>query len=159
MELADVPHCNIDPIDTLHDVKHFEGLDLRVPTYIVSVCVLAPSPNVHSVGRLPLPLASCVSSPPTSSLLPAAIDCVVGSWGPWSPCTSPCGVGSTERSRQVSVPPRNGGTPCPDLRQRRGCYGNNAVCSTSKGEARVVAFLLRTQCVRIEAAVDKSPGL
>ena len=64
MELADVPHCNIDPIDTLHDVKHFEGLDPRVPTYIVSVCVLAPSPNVHSVGRLPLPLAPCVSSPP-----------------------------------------------------------------------------------------------
>uniref|UniRef100_A0A3B3DPD3 Somatomedin-B and thrombospondin type-1 domain-containing protein-like n=1 Tax=Oryzias melastigma TaxID=30732 RepID=A0A3B3DPD3_ORYME len=53
-----------------------------------------------------------------------AIDCVVGSWGPWSSCTSKCGVGSTERSRQVSVPPRNGGAPCPDLRQRRGCYGN-----------------------------------
>lgn len=64
----------------------------------------------------------------------AAIDCVVGSWGPWSSCTSPCGVGSTERSRQVSVPPRNGGTPCPDLKQRRGCFGNNAICSTAKGE-------------------------
>ncbi len=65
---------------------------------------------------------------------PAAIDCVVGSWGPWSSCTSPCGVGSTERSRQVSIPPRNGGTPCPDLKQRRGCFGNNAVCSSAKGD-------------------------
>lgn len=64
----------------------------------------------------------------------AAIDCVVGSWGPWSSCTSSCGVGSTERSRQVLVPPRNGGTPCPDLKQRRGCFGNNAVCSSAKGE-------------------------
>lgn len=64
----------------------------------------------------------------------AAIDCEVGAWGPWSSCTSPCGVGSKERSRQVSVPPRNGGTPCPDLKQRRGCYGNNAICSTAKGE-------------------------
>ncbi|XP_056275581.1 somatomedin-B and thrombospondin type-1 domain-containing protein isoform X3 [Pseudoliparis swirei] len=62
----------------------------------------------------------------------AAIDCVAGSWGPWSPCTSPCGVGSTERSRQVSVPPRNGGAPCPDLKQRRGCFGNNAICGTAK---------------------------
>lgn len=65
---------------------------------------------------------------------PAAIDCVVGSWGPWSSCTSPCGIGSTERIRQVSVPPRNGGTPCPDLKQRRGCFGNNAICNTAKGE-------------------------
>ncbi|KAA8592661.1 hypothetical protein FQN60_018116, partial [Etheostoma spectabile] len=68
----------------------------------------------------------------------AAIDCVVGSWGPWSSCTSPCGVGSTERSRQVSVPPRNGGTPCPDLKQRRGCFGNNAICSAAKEVAKIL---------------------
>uniref|UniRef100_A0A3Q1G7A0 Somatomedin-B and thrombospondin type-1 domain-containing protein-like n=1 Tax=Acanthochromis polyacanthus TaxID=80966 RepID=A0A3Q1G7A0_9TELE len=71
-------------------------------------------------------------------LISAAIDCVVGSWGPWSSCTSPCGVGSTERSRQVSVPPRNGGTPCPDLKQRRGCFGNNAICSTAKEVAKIL---------------------
>lgn len=75
-----------------------------------------------------------------SLLLLAAIDCEVGLWGPWSPCTSSCGVGSTERSRQVLVPPRNGGTPCPDLKQRRGCFGNNAICSTVKGE--ITAFML-----------------
>ncbi|KAK2837856.1 hypothetical protein Q5P01_015068 [Channa striata] len=68
----------------------------------------------------------------------AAIDCVVGSWGPWSSCTSACGVGSTERSRQVSVPPRNGGTPCPDLKQRRGCFGNNAICRTAKEVAKIL---------------------
>uniref|UniRef100_A0A3P8PDS9 Spondin-like TSP1 domain-containing protein n=1 Tax=Astatotilapia calliptera TaxID=8154 RepID=A0A3P8PDS9_ASTCA len=67
-----------------------------------------------------------------------AIDCVVGSWGPWSSCTSSCGIGSTERSRQVSVPPRNGGTPCPDLKQRRGCFGNNAICSTAKEVAKIL---------------------
>ncbi|XP_057686750.1 somatomedin-B and thrombospondin type-1 domain-containing protein isoform X2 [Corythoichthys intestinalis] len=68
----------------------------------------------------------------------SAIDCVVGSWGPWSSCTTPCGVGSTERSRQVSVPPRNGGTPCPDLKQRRGCFGNNKICSSAKEVAKIL---------------------
>ncbi|XP_031583871.1 somatomedin-B and thrombospondin type-1 domain-containing protein isoform X2 [Oreochromis aureus] len=68
----------------------------------------------------------------------SAIDCVVGSWGPWSSCTSSCGIGSMERSRQVSVPPRNGGTPCPDLKQRRGCFGNNAICSTAKEVAKIL---------------------
>ncbi|XP_037115067.1 somatomedin-B and thrombospondin type-1 domain-containing protein isoform X2 [Syngnathus acus] len=73
-----------------------------------------------------------------SVCLISAIDCTVGSWGPWSPCTSPCGVGSTERSRQVSVPPRNGGTPCPDLKQRRGCFGNNQICSSAKDVAKIL---------------------
>lgn len=71
----------------------------------------------------------------------------MGSWGPWSSCTSSCGIGSTERSRQVSVPPRNGGTPCPDLKQRRGCFGNNAICSTAKGDSLTFsAFMYVTEC-------------
>lgn len=81
-------------------------------------------------------LSFLLLKPPADlTVFPAAIDCVVGSWGPWSPCTSSCGVGSTERSRQVSVPPRNGGRPCPDLKQRRGCFGNDAICSSGKGES------------------------
>ncbi|XP_017267620.1 somatomedin-B and thrombospondin type-1 domain-containing protein isoform X2 [Kryptolebias marmoratus] len=68
----------------------------------------------------------------------SAIDCEVGSWGPWLGCSSPCGVGTKERSRQVSVPPRNGGTPCPDLKQRRGCYGNNVICITAKEVAKIL---------------------
>lgn len=87
--------------------------------------------------KLSVFLLKFINPPPQLISLPAspaAIDCVVGSWGPWSSCTSPCGVGSTERSRLVSIPPRNGGTPCPDLKQRRGCFGNNAICSTAKGE-------------------------
>nr|XP_015221425.1 PREDICTED: somatomedin-B and thrombospondin type-1 domain-containing protein-like isoform X1 [Lepisosteus oculatus] len=68
----------------------------------------------------------------------AAIDCVVGSWGPWSECGSLCGVGSKERTRQVSVPPRNGGAPCPDLKQRRGCFGHNAVCNSAREVAKIL---------------------
>ncbi|XP_066545370.1 somatomedin-B and thrombospondin type-1 domain-containing protein isoform X2 [Amia ocellicauda] len=68
----------------------------------------------------------------------SAIDCVVGVWGPWSECSSPCGVGSKERTRQVTVPPRNGGAPCPDLKQRRGCFGDNSVCSSVKEVAKIL---------------------
>lgn len=68
----------------------------------------------------------------------SALDCVVGPWGPWSPCTALCGVGSTERSRLVTTPPRNGGAPCPDLKQRRGCLGNHAICSSAKEVAKLL---------------------
>ncbi|MEQ2311515.1 hypothetical protein AMECASPLE_020824, partial [Ameca splendens] len=68
----------------------------------------------------------------------AATHCVVGSWGPWSSCSSPCGVGSKERSRQVSIPPRSGGSPCPDLRQRQGCFGNNIICNNAKEVAKIL---------------------
>lgn len=66
---------------------------------------------------------------------PAAVGCAVGPWGPWSGCSSPCGVGSKARSRQVTVPPRHGGEPCPDLKQRRGCLGEHQTCGTAKGNA------------------------
>ncbi|XP_068064976.1 somatomedin-B and thrombospondin type-1 domain-containing protein-like isoform X2 [Anomalospiza imberbis] len=62
----------------------------------------------------------------------AAVGCAVGPWGPWSGCSSPCGVGSRARSRQVTVPPRHGGDPCPDLKQRRGCLGQHPTCGTAK---------------------------
>ncbi|KAM7089831.1 uncharacterized protein J5F26_011855 isoform 2-T3 [Ciconia maguari] len=69
---------------------------------------------------------------------PAAVGCVVGPWGPWSRCSSPCGVGSKARSRQVTVPPRHGGEPCPDLKQRRGCLGEHPTCGTAKEVAKIL---------------------
>ncbi|XP_018424168.1 PREDICTED: somatomedin-B and thrombospondin type-1 domain-containing protein-like [Nanorana parkeri] len=64
--------------------------------------------------------------------------CVVGPWGIWSECSSRCGIGSRERARQVTVPPRSGGSPCPDLRQRQGCYGDDPTCHSSKEVARIL---------------------
>ncbi|XP_027570167.1 somatomedin-B and thrombospondin type-1 domain-containing protein-like isoform X2 [Pipra filicauda] len=68
----------------------------------------------------------------------AAVGCSVGPWGPWSGCSSPCGVGSRARSRQVTVPPRHGGEPCPDLKQRRGCLGEHPTCGTTKEVAKIL---------------------
>ncbi|XP_039416989.1 LOW QUALITY PROTEIN: somatomedin-B and thrombospondin type-1 domain-containing protein-like [Corvus cornix cornix] len=68
----------------------------------------------------------------------AAVGCSVGPWGPWSGCSSPCGVGSRARSRQVTVPPRHGGDPCPDLKQRRGCLGQHPTCGTAKEVAKIL---------------------
>ncbi|XP_053938771.1 somatomedin-B and thrombospondin type-1 domain-containing protein isoform X4 [Cuculus canorus] len=67
-----------------------------------------------------------------------AVGCVVGSWGPWSRCSSPCGVGSKARSRQVTIPPWHGGEPCPDLKQRRGCLGEHPTCGAAKEVAKVL---------------------
>ncbi|XP_010579909.1 PREDICTED: somatomedin-B and thrombospondin type-1 domain-containing protein-like [Haliaeetus leucocephalus] len=68
----------------------------------------------------------------------AAVGCAVGPWGPWSGCSSPCGVGSKARSRQVTVPPRHGGEPCPDLKQRRGCLGEHPTCGTAEEVAKIL---------------------
>ncbi|XP_064108632.1 spondin-1-like isoform X2 [Macrobrachium nipponense] len=48
-------------------------------------------------------------------------DCVMGEWGPWSPCTHSCGEALQQRSRTIIVSPRNGGTPCGDRFERRYC--------------------------------------
>ncbi|XP_048852865.1 somatomedin-B and thrombospondin type-1 domain-containing protein [Brienomyrus brachyistius] len=68
----------------------------------------------------------------------SAIDCVLSPWGQWTECNALCGTGSMERTRQVTVPPRNGGTPCPDLRQRRGCFGKSELCRSSEEVARIL---------------------
>ncbi|XP_067911644.1 somatomedin-B and thrombospondin type-1 domain-containing protein isoform X1 [Heterodontus francisci] len=68
-----------------------------------------------------------------------SIDCIVGPWGPWAECSSLCGIGSRDRGRLVTIPPRNGGAPCPDLRQRRGCYGHNPDrCHSVKEVAKIL---------------------
>ncbi|XP_048467708.1 somatomedin-B and thrombospondin type-1 domain-containing protein [Rhincodon typus] len=76
----------------------------------------------------------------------SAIDCMVGPWGHWTECSSQCGLGSRDRGRLVTIPPRNGGTPCPDLKQRRGCYGHNPDgCHSVKGNALYCAYFRMKQ--------------
>ncbi|XP_069788723.1 somatomedin-B and thrombospondin type-1 domain-containing protein [Narcine bancroftii] len=69
----------------------------------------------------------------------SAIDCTVGHWGSWTECSSWCGVGSRERVRLVTIPPRNGGAPCPNLKQRRGCFEHHPDrCHSVKEVAKIL---------------------
>merc|ERR1719265_1670728 len=43
---------------------------------------------------------------------PAAVDCLIDDWGPWSECNEPCGNGTRIRVRNLTGP-LHGGAVCP----------------------------------------------
>jgi hypothetical protein len=55
------------------------------------------------------------------------VNCAVGDWAEWSPCTAACGSGTRVRSRPVITSPSNGGTACPPLTEVVPC--NTDTCS------------------------------
>eukprot|EP01012_Entosiphon_sulcatum_P014922 TRINITY_DN1994_c0_g1_i1.p1 TRINITY_DN1994_c0_g1~~TRINITY_DN1994_c0_g1_i1.p1 ORF type:complete len:100 (+),score=13.26 TRINITY_DN1994_c0_g1_i1:33-302(+) len=64
----------------------------------------------------------------------SAINCEVGGWTNWSPCTQPCGGGKQIRFRHVTVPPSGkGATDCPELSQQRAC--NEHPCGSANVNA------------------------
>lgn len=65
-------------------------------------------------------------------------DCEVGEWEEWSTCDNPCGYGTRKRKRDVTQYPDNGGSNCPDLKQRRACVGYQAeVCRQNLAEEQI----------------------
>jgi hypothetical protein len=68
------------------------------------------------------------------------IDCEVSEWSEWTKCSVNCGIGSSERRREILKPESNGGNECPILEEKRSCQ--TAKCnvkpmeknSTVKGE-------------------------
>ena len=51
------------------------------------------------------------------------VDCVIGSFDAWSPCSRSCETGFQTRTRRIEVPARNGGRPCPrELLAKRVCH-------------------------------------
>lgn len=70
------------------------------------------------------------------------VDCQMSDFGPWSECDAECGPGVMSRERVVQGQPRNGGLPCTDLLQRRGCYGRRCDRSPEDKLHRETALLL-----------------
>ena len=51
-----------------------------------------------------------------------AVDCVLGPWGNWGPCSAECN-GSQLRIRNVTTQPSNGGAACGQTTESRDCGG------------------------------------
>lgn len=52
------------------------------------------------------------------------VDCVLSDWTSWSPCSVSCGIGRSDKYRNIVRQAENGGQPCPEKRivKRRRCY-------------------------------------
>ena len=59
----------------------------------------------------------------------AGVDCEVGPWGAWDPCSTTCGTSVQSRSRSIIVGAENGGAACPALEETRNC--NTDACGMS----------------------------
>ncbi|KAK4887775.1 hypothetical protein RN001_004046 [Aquatica leii] len=52
----------------------------------------------------------------------SSVDCMVTEWTDWSPCSSTCGLGYSEKIRMIKRPAENGGKPCPSrLEKKKKC--------------------------------------
>lgn len=55
------------------------------------------------------------------------INCEVGQFSDFTPCTKNCGTGTQTRTRSITVQPANGGEPCPNLTETQEC--NSQPCA------------------------------
>jgi len=58
-----------------------------------------------------------------------SINCRMSQWGEWGDCNKSCGIGESERRREVIQPPSHGGRPCSHLIDHRWC-GSARNCKT-----------------------------
>ncbi len=49
------------------------------------------------------------------------VDCVMGQWSPWSPCSEECGGGERVRNRVIEVPMACDGQPCGPVQEIEAC--------------------------------------
>ena len=82
------------------------------------------------------PLNGGLACPATTEVqacnrVPCPVDCVVGVWNDWSPCSKICddgsGPGSKIRTRNIITYPQYGGQVCPPIKETIAC--NRSPCS------------------------------
>ena len=56
------------------------------------------------------------------------VDCKVAAFGNWSACSTSCGAGTRLRARNVTVPTRYKGKPCPALNESSACPAPRPPC-------------------------------
>ncbi|KAL8437124.1 hypothetical protein Efla_007095 [Eimeria flavescens] len=61
------------------------------------------------------------------------IDCQLGTWSQWSPCSKPCGGGTRRRTREVTRVPQGNGKPCGELFEEGPCA--TTPCEALEGQA------------------------
>jgi hypothetical protein len=74
---------------------------------------------VDSMGGLPCPHLSESEECNTHA---CPVDCQVGEWSAWSPCSASCGFGRQSRSRNVTALAEHSGAACGELAQSRMCH-------------------------------------
>ncbi|XP_064461075.1 somatomedin-B and thrombospondin type-1 domain-containing protein-like [Ornithodoros turicata] len=82
------------------------------------------------------------------------IDCAMTEWGPWSECDADCGPGVMSRERTILRNPRNGGSPCQELLQKRGCYGSRCDSRPEDKLHRESALLLPVSFSQVRSMND-----
>lgn len=70
---------------------------------------------------------------------PCPIDCQIGEWIDWSPCTKDCGGGKRGRYRPMFVPDQHGGEPCPHLEENKNC--NEEQCMDIESSANSLTLV------------------
>ena len=77
-------------------------------------------------------------------------DCVMGTWGAWTQCTTVCGTGTQQRSRQIIQSARGGGIGCGATSLARACNTQHCTvdCIASRWGAWYAADYHTTEGIR-----------
>jgi hypothetical protein len=89
------------------------------------------------------------------------VDCVMSSWSTWTSCTKTCGSGNTQRTKQISTQPQDGGVACTADFESKACnvqlcpidcveegWGDWSACTTTCGGGQQI----RNNPIKIQAA-------
>lgn len=69
------------------------------------------------------------------------VDCKLGEWGEWSPCSQTCGDNAVQlRRRPRLTKPKNGGLACPSKREKRFC--SVPMCPDADMEKNINYFMM-----------------